>query len=94
MNRVVEAQLPHIPGACALNPSTKQIAFTKGQPSTFIDVLGELPRATWKEKCLEIEGVEYQYNVWHSVADCESDLHKYFKVLLQKDATTSPFEMF
>jgi len=89
--KVYEAQLPTIPAAVCLNPSTKQIAFTKGQPSTFIDVLGELPRATWKEKGLEIEGVEYQYNVWHNLIDNDT-LFNYFKVLLQKDATSnSPF---
>lgn len=85
------ARINTIPIDVILNTENKCIAFTKA-PNTgaFVDVLKNLPVATWNDKGVEINGVLYPVKTWIKV---EGYVKEYFKYLLQNDFQLNPFFM-
>lgn len=83
MQGVIEINIPNIPAVVALDSVNKRIAFTKQHKTVFVDYQDGCRQAIWKDKVLDVGGVSYDYQTWHSVVE-DSDLKNYFKTLLQK----------
>lgn len=87
--KIYEAILPVIGGVVAIDPFNHQIAIFKKPGGAFIDSFQSHPLSVWNDKGLTLDGVFYEYQVWHKI-EKDTAFYNYMKDVIQHDAVVQP----
>lgn len=80
---ILQYQADIAPATIAIDRQNSLVAFMKNpKTSTFIDSIGDLPIATWKDNVLLFDNVEYEYKKWTALHD-KPLLRDYLSLLIQ-----------